>query len=32
LLFSGGHKADTTAWRKVGSQYRQKFDNIAPGV
>jgi hypothetical protein len=32
LLFSGGNKADTTVWRMVGSQYRQKFDNIAPGV
>jgi hypothetical protein len=30
--FSGGNKADTAMWRMVGSQYRQKFDNIAPGV
>jgi hypothetical protein len=32
MLFSGGNKADTTEWQMVGSQYRQKFDNIAPEI
>jgi hypothetical protein len=32
MHFFGGNKADTAMWRMVGSQYRQKFDNIAPEV
>jgi hypothetical protein len=32
MRFFGGNKADTAMWRMVGSQYRQKFDNIAPEV